>query len=216
MLGTHPDEHGGDMTTPTGRRRRSTGAALALVAALGLVLAPPAAAHDSLVASDPTADAVLGSAPSDVSLTFSGDLLDVGATVMVVDSAGTDHAGAPVVDGPRLTTPLGALPDGSYTVRWRVVSSDGHPISGLIPFVVGSPSTTPPAAAVPAPDASGTPDAAPGAPGAPEASGLPAAVRPLAVGGLGALAGVTLLVLVRVAAAPRRRTPAAPHVTETP
>lgn len=205
------------MTTPTGRRRRSTGV-LALVAALGLglALAPPAAAHDSLVASDPTADAVLGSAPSDVSLTFSGELLDVGATVMVVDSAGTDHAGAPVVDGPRLTTPLGALPDGSYTVRWRVVSSDGHPISGIIPFVVGSPSMTPPAAATPAPDASGTPDAAPGAPGAPEAGGLPAAVRPLVVGGLGALAGVTLLVLVRVAAALRRRSPAAPHVTETP
>lgn len=203
------------MTTPTGRRRRST-AVLALVAALGLALAPPAAAHDSLVASDPTVDAVLGSAPSDVSLTFSGELLDVGATVMVVDSAGTDHAGAPVVDGPRLTTPLGALPDGSYTVRWRVVSSDGHPISGLIPFVVGSPSMTPPAAATPAPDASGTPDASPGAPGAPEASALPAAVRPLVVGGLGALAGVTLLVLVRVAAALRRRSPAAPHVTETP
>ena len=195
MLGTHPDEHGGDMTTPTGRRRRSTGAALALVA------------------SDPTADAVLGSAPSDVSLTFSGDLLDVGATVMVVDSAGTDHAGAPFVDGPRLTPPLDALPDGSYTVRWRVVSSDGHPISGLIPFVVGSASTEPPAAAAPAPGASGVPDAAPGAP---EASGLPAAVRPLVVGGLGALAGVTLLVLVRAAAALRRRTPAAPHVTETP
>jgi hypothetical protein len=29
------------------------------------------------------------------------------------------------------------MPEGSYQVRWRVVSSDGHPISGSFEFAVG-------------------------------------------------------------------------------
>lgn len=29
------------------------------------------------------------------------------------------------------------LPDGSYRIKWKVVSSDGHPVEGVIPFQVG-------------------------------------------------------------------------------
>lgn len=35
------------------------------------------------------------------------------------------------------------LPDGIYTISWRVVSADGHAITGVIPFIVGSGGTAP-------------------------------------------------------------------------
>jgi hypothetical protein len=30
------------------------------------------------------------------------------------------------------------MTDAGYEIRWRVVSEDGHPISGLVPFTVGT------------------------------------------------------------------------------
>ena len=30
------------------------------------------------------------------------------------------------------------LPDGTYRIKWRVVSSDGHPVEGVIPFQIGT------------------------------------------------------------------------------
>ena len=67
----------------------------------------------------------------------------------VTDSAGTDlTAGAPVLDGVRVTQPLAGTAVGVVDVTWRVVSSDGHPISGEFSFSVGDdspsgPSTSP-------------------------------------------------------------------------
>lgn len=29
------------------------------------------------------------------------------------------------------------LPDGSYRIKWKVISSDGHPVEGVIPFQIG-------------------------------------------------------------------------------
>lgn len=40
---------------------------------------------------------------------------------------------------------LPELPDGGYQVSWRVVSADGHPISGSFGFRVGNPAARPPA-----------------------------------------------------------------------
>ncbi|WP_418276553.1 copper resistance CopC family protein [Isoptericola jiangsuensis] len=112
---------------------------IALTTVALLATAAPASAHDELVSSDPAADAVLDSAPTTVTLTYSDDLLDVGATVIVADAAGDDRAdAAPVIDGDTVSVTLDPdLPDGGYEVRWRVVSSDGHPVSGAVPFVVG-------------------------------------------------------------------------------
>jgi hypothetical protein len=41
------------------------------------------------------------------------------------------------ISGTSITQPLPALDDGAYTLNWRVVSEDGHPISGSIGFTVG-------------------------------------------------------------------------------
>lgn len=128
---------------------------LALVAG-----AAPAWAHTELDSSSPAANAQVGTAPTSVSLTFSEDIAAADATVSVAGPGGTDYAAGPATgDGDTLTVPLRPLgAAGAYTVTYRVVSDDGHPVSGTVPFTLTSPGPGA-AATTPAP-ASGAPTAA--------------------------------------------------------
>lgn len=146
-------------TTPSGALRRPR-VLLAAATALGIMLAAttaiaPAQAHDQLVSSTPATDEALDPAPTEVTLTYSDNILEVGVEVVVTDAGGTDWvAEAPAVDGPTVTVPLESdMPGGAYTVDWRVVSSDGHPISGTLPFSVTTPAAEP-SPATPEPSAS--------------------------------------------------------------
>jgi methionine-rich copper-binding protein CopC len=119
------------------------GVAAGLLAAL---VAGPAFAHDELIGTDPAADSAVGALPASVTLTFSGVLLTgEGATeVVVTDAAGTDlTASAAAVDGVRVTQALTGPASGPVQVAWRVVSSDGHPISGQFSFTVGDAASVP-------------------------------------------------------------------------
>lgn len=179
-------------------RTAGTGALLALLVTVG---ATAAAAHDELLDSSPGADEHLDVAPTHVTLSFSDDILTIGPAVIVADTDGaTWTAGDPTLDGSSVVVPLvDDVPDGAYEVRWRVVSSDGHPISGVIPFTVGDaaavdPSASPEPTAAPepapssAPAASGEDDAA----GAPAGSSSPSWLRPVLVGATGALVATAL------------------------
>ncbi|RUR01892.1 copper resistance CopC family protein [Labedella endophytica] len=196
-------------TTPSGARRRPR-VLLAAATALGIVLAAttaiaPAQAHDQLVSSTPTADASLDPAPTEVALTYSDNILEVGVEVVVTDADGEDWvAEAPVVDGPTVTVPLESdMPGGAYTVDWRVVSSDGHPISGSIPFTVTTPVAMPtPTASEPAattPTDSVT--SAPSVSADPESTDSDAANAEDGLSGahLAIIAGIVLVVLLIVA-----------------
>jgi copper transport protein len=46
-------------------------------------------------------------------------------------------AGKPTTSGRVVTIPLRKLHDGDYTVRWRVLSDDGHTVEGVFAFAVG-------------------------------------------------------------------------------
>ncbi|WP_106508050.1 copper resistance CopC family protein [Brachybacterium timonense] len=113
---------------------------LAALAAAVLVLAslPAAHAHDTLISSDPADGAQLDSSPDAITLTYSADILDVTPVVRITDANGDSAQEiTPSIDGPvataELTEPLAA---GEYTVQWRVVSSDGHPIEGTFTVTV--------------------------------------------------------------------------------
>jgi methionine-rich copper-binding protein CopC len=121
-------------------------AATAILAVLMAVLLPagPALAHDALKSSNPAKNATVKSV-DEVKLEFTNK---VRMPYVIVRGPGdTQHqTGDPEVDGPWVTQKLnGELPDGSYTIAYRVVSSDGHPIEGEIPFKVkgASPSPSP-------------------------------------------------------------------------
>ncbi|MEU9820286.1 copper resistance CopC family protein [Pseudonocardia alni] len=106
---------------------------LALVAG-----AAPAWAHTELESSSPAANAQVGTAPTSASLTFSEDIAASDATVSVAGPGGTDYAAGPATgDGDTLTVPLRPLgAAGAYTITYRVVSDDGHPVSGTVPFTL--------------------------------------------------------------------------------
>lgn len=129
------------------RRTRVAAAWAGLLAAFALVLAGgPALAHDELLGQSPEAGSHVDVLPDEIVLTFSGVLLDEpGATeVTVVDVTGTDLAeSSPVLDGTRVTQALDGAASGPVVVTWRVVSSDGHPISGTYDFQVGDEAVAP-------------------------------------------------------------------------
>ncbi|WJL95369.1 copper resistance protein CopC [Microbacterium sp. ET2] len=149
----------------SGLRFSPVRAIIGVIVLLTAVFALPvaASAHDELLGSDPTPGSTLDQAPAAITLTFSGLISqEPGATVIEV----TDAAGTALVDGSPTTTdnvvsqPLTAAQPGAVTVLWKVVSSDGHPISGELSFTVAegaAPSPTADATAAPAPDASASP-----------------------------------------------------------
>ncbi len=109
--------------------------------------AGPASAHAALSSTDPGDGAVLQRAPGHVTLTFSESvglrddsfrLLDPGGHR--VRTGATGHAEGRS-DTARVALPAG-LGEGTYTVAWRVVSADNHPVSGAFTFSVGKPSQT--------------------------------------------------------------------------
>jgi len=159
-----------DTTTASRSFARTLAAAAAalLLVTGGLVAAAPASAHDELVSTDPAADSTVEELPAQLTLTFSGELAtDAGATeLQVTDAAGTSLGdGDPAVGGTSVTQALTGAVSGPITVLWKVVSSDGHPISGQFAFTVTAPATpTPkPTAETPAPTASATPSDTPSA-----------------------------------------------------
>ncbi|WP_181871051.1 copper resistance CopC family protein [Sphaerisporangium album] len=131
---------------------------------LGLA-APAALAHDSLKSSTPAKNAVV-TGLDQIELEFSARVSF--PAVVLTDAAGRRfESGPPTAEGPKVIEKVaGPLPSGSYVIAWRVVSSDGHPVEGEIPFTVNAPGVTAPAPAAPSastPEATAQGATAPGA-----------------------------------------------------
>lgn len=107
-----------------------------LAALLVWVPAPPAAAHDELLSSDPSESGVLEALPSRAILTFSGAVAEV-HEVTVTGPDGSVANGEASAVGAEVRQNLWAGPDGAYTLSYDVLSSDGHEIAGEIHFEVG-------------------------------------------------------------------------------
>ncbi|WP_406837926.1 copper resistance protein CopC [Streptomyces sp. AHU1] len=133
------------------RERRLGARALALLGSvLVLVLfggVGGASAHAALTDTDPRDGSVLKSAPRQVTLTFSESigLFDDSFRVLDPENRRVRTGEAEHADGRSdtagVTLPRG-LGEGTYTVAWRVVSADSHPVSGAFTFSVGKPSAT--------------------------------------------------------------------------
>jgi copper transport protein len=106
-------------------------------------------AHATLQRTVPANGAVLAAPPSAVRLVFDDNVRPGSGMKAIRNGGGSVLAGKPrVVGGRTLVVSLRPrLPDGDYTVLWRVVSDDGHAIAGVIAFGVGA-GRAPPAAAL--------------------------------------------------------------------
>ena len=129
-------------------------AALAFCSAL-LFSAVPASAHDVAESTTPANGASVAAVPASVSITFNNRPLAIGSGVTVT-AGGENWADGPVeiIDNQAVQKLREGAPAGEFTVVWRVVSSDSHPIEGTFTFTAAAGSTT---------TASGTAGASPAA-----------------------------------------------------
>lgn len=170
---------------------RAAGVALSAAVLLAL-LGIPASAHARLLASDPADAATVDSAPLEVVLRFSEEVSADFASVEVTAPDGSRvDAEEPAVRGDHVYTRLLPLTQpGAYTVSYRVVSADSHPIEGTTTFTLAEgaaapapaePPAEPPAPAEPAaptPEAAPEPEVAPAPSPAPQPSAPPAPSEP--------------------------------------
>ena len=106
----------------------------ALVWVLLVLAIPPAAAHSELRQSLPAAGAVLMRAPEKIELHFNERvqltalrLYRVGGEEIPLPRRSIRAASTEVI-------PLPLLAPGAYRAEWRIISADGHPAGGVIPF----------------------------------------------------------------------------------
>jgi methionine-rich copper-binding protein CopC len=105
-------------------------------AAAVLGIAGPASAHDAAESSSPAQGATVATPPEKVSVTFNKNPLGIGSQFSVKDATGAEWADGAVeiVDNVASQKLRAGAPAGAYTVTWRVVSSDSHPIEGTFGF----------------------------------------------------------------------------------
>ncbi len=118
---------------------------LAAVALAALLLPAAAAAHATLLRTVPRDGAVLAGAPAAVRVEFDDVVRVAGGNAVVDNLTGRSVLAAPAAARGRvLTLPLRRnLPDGDYSVRWSIVSDDGHREEGVLAFAVGAGRTSP-------------------------------------------------------------------------
>ncbi|WP_420119814.1 copper resistance CopC family protein, partial [Nakamurella sp.] len=136
---------------------------IAVSIALSIAAAPAAWAHSTLISSSPAADSVLATAPTRIELVFNEQIRDFQPKIAITVGDHDPIEVTPVVDGPTVTADLtgvtwptdggtgsgtasgtagGTVGAVAWKVGYRVVSADGHPVSGLVPFSVGSGAAT--------------------------------------------------------------------------
>lgn len=120
-------------------------AVLAITTALWSGAATTAYAHSGLESSTPADGSVITEAPAAITLTFNETLLEDADSISLNSADGTSIVSSKVQpNGDTVELPWPAdLPAGDYQVAYRVVSADGHPVTGAISFsFTGSPASS--------------------------------------------------------------------------
>jgi methionine-rich copper-binding protein CopC len=122
-------------------------AVLAAVLAAVLTVTPAAWAHSRLLQTSPAASATVTAPVSEVTLTFNEHVHQQFSVVVVAGPGGFSYSKGHVqVVDDVVHQPVYPLKSGSYTVEWRVVSADTHPVQGTFGFTVTLPPDLEPSA----------------------------------------------------------------------
>ena len=143
----------------------------ATVFVLSVAMAPTTSAHANLQVSTPEDGESLEIAPEEIRLTFSEELFEELVEISILDAAGDLYSTIEVEQTPPPGTDVifpwpTQAPPGEYSIAYRVVSADGHPVTGTISFSYAAtapePSTPEPAPSDSTPSAeSSTPATSP-------------------------------------------------------
>ncbi len=176
-------------------RRGIVGAVLAAVVLLiGLFgSASAASAHDTVESTSPVDGSTVATAPEQITITLNNTPGALGSAISVKDSTGTEWAQGPVavLDGTVTQQLKSGAPAGKFTVLWRIVSSDSHPIEGTFTFTAAGAGGASAGTQVPIvpPTDSGTPAAVPAVS---SADGIPWAVIVMIVVLVALVAGLAI------------------------
>ena len=124
-----------------------TGALVLVWVALGLLLPGDTAfAHANLARASPAPNSMLDEAPRRVAIWFTEPVEPSLSEIQVLDAQGSRvDDGDSLVDANdplAMSVGLGPIPEGTYTVAWKNVSTvDGHRVRGSFVFSVGEPIT---------------------------------------------------------------------------
>jgi len=101
----------------------------------------PANAHTSLQSSTPSEGQSIEFIPAELSASFDEDLIEIEGEVVntleLQSADGTKYVlSSATIAGPTVSATVGAgdYPAGEYLLKYRVVSGDGHPVTGEIRF----------------------------------------------------------------------------------
>ncbi len=178
-----------------------TGVLAAVVLLIGLLgSAGPASAHDTVESTSPADGSTVATVPDQITITLNNTPGALGSAIEVKDAAGKDWAEGPVdvLDGKTTQHLKPGAPAGKFTVLWRIVSSDSHPIEGTFTFTATAAAGNSDGAGVAAagkqvPITPATDSAAPAAAAtAPSADGIPWVVIGMIVVLVGLVAGLAV------------------------
>lgn len=118
-----------------------------------LLISAPASAHTSIVSFAPDAGQVLTTAPTQVTIVTTEAVREMGSAITVtspsgqrVDDGSTEVQGTTVLVGLVMLTETG-----DYTVNYRLLAQDGHPIEDSYTFTLSEVSPTPAPSETPTP-----------------------------------------------------------------
>lgn len=123
---------------------------LAIIVTFFLVGGTPAQAHTSVVNTTPLYKSTLTKFPPQIAIQFSEDLMEIGNrpvnTISLSAPDGSDVRISSITIQKSVITAVLADDvhiDGTYLVSYRVVSADGHPVSGSYELYLNRPSSSP-------------------------------------------------------------------------
>ena len=122
------------------RSTRQLVAALAILVGVLALGTTAASAHATLESSSPADGQSVLTSPSEIRITFSEAVTTISGGLSVLDADGKtiDTGNSEIVDGRTLVAPISeSLSDGTYVATYRVLSANGHPVSGSLLFGVG-------------------------------------------------------------------------------
>lgn len=125
-----------------------------LLALATVLLVPgPANAHASFVSSVPAGGSTVGQPPAEIILNFTEEIEPSFGGVVISDATGAQiESGNPLIAGKQVKVPLAGLSaPGDYTVAYRIISGDSHPVESRFVFSftpgAASETTSPPPSA---------------------------------------------------------------------
>ena len=101
-----------------------------------------ASAHAHLLNSSPADKSVITTPPSDLVLNFSEAARLTALSIQKGSESRQKVKPLPTTAAQQISVPLPPLTPGTYSVNWRVVSDDGHMMSGALHFTLAADRTT--------------------------------------------------------------------------